>query len=42
MVDNILNTAPNVVRTITKTSPKLTHQNETPTARLVVLSGTGY
>ena len=43
MIDNILNTAPNVIRTInTKTSPKLTGHENTPTVKLVVLSGTVY
>ena len=42
MIENILITAPNIVRTIAKTSPKLTNQDEIPTIRLVVLSGTSY
>ena len=41
MIDNILNTAPDITRTITKISnPK--HQDEIPTIKLVVLSGTSY
>ena len=43
IVDNILKTAPNLLRTIkTKTSPKLRGQDEIPAVKLVVLSGTVY
>ena len=41
VIDNILNTAPNIIRTITK-NPPLRNQDETPTVSLVVLSGTSY
>ena len=42
MIDNILNTAPGITRTITKTSANLKQQDEIPTIKLVVLSGTSY
>ena len=41
VIGNILNTAPNIIRTITK-NPQLHNQDETPTVSLVVLSGRSY
>ena len=41
IIDNILNTAPNITRTLTK-SLQLRNQEETPSVSLVVLSGTSY
>ena len=41
MIDNILNTAPNIIRTITN-KPPIHHQEEIPVAKLVMLSGTSY
>ena len=42
MIDNILNTATNIIRTITNKSPILSRQEEMPTVKLVALSGTSY
>ena len=41
MIDNILDTAPNIIRTITK-NPQLHNQHEKPRVNLGVLSGTSY